>query len=99
MLRQRQVCIKRSQASFTSPARELQIGLNAIIPVEMLPNCIYRSDAYFCGRSARNRNHRSALHSAKLFEVVILVTCNFFKRTIKERSFARNVKITYGQQN
>lgn len=82
------------------PALELQTGINAIIPVEMLPNWIYRSDMYFCGEhSSWFQEQGSLLHGAKLCQVVILITCNFLKRTIKERWFARSGRITCAQQN
>lgn len=94
-----QRCKNRSQASFTSSASELYIGLNIIIPAEILPNWIYRSNTHFCRRAEHNRNYRSVLPHAKLFVFVILVTCNLFNRVIKENSFARDVQTAYSQQN
>lgn len=65
----------------------------------MLPNWIYRSETQFCRRPEHGRNYRAVLCSAKLFVFVTLITCNFLRRTIKERSVARDVQATDGQQN
>lgn len=44
------------QGSPEEPALELQIGINAIIPVEMLPNWIYRSDVFLWEDTAETRD-------------------------------------------
>lgn len=82
------------QGSPEEPALELQIGIIAIIPVEMLPNWIYRSDMYFCGRTQQKPGICSPL-----CQVVVLITCNFFKKSNQRKVICRSGRIPCGQQN